>query len=112
MVSISKPPAGAIPSVWVENSVCNTGSNGKCKISSPKKSRIYVIRVTATDKAGNTGIGECSITVGNQIINASDPLFTIAQIQVVGGVDDENLVSPVPKTSGMPLPKAGKRQGV
>jgi hypothetical protein len=39
-------------------------------------------------------------------------LFTIAQIQVVGGVDDENLVSPVPKTSGMPLPKAGKRQGV
>jgi hypothetical protein len=66
MVSISKPAPGTVPSVFVENDTCTSGSNGKCKISSPKKSRLYVVQVTAIDKAGNTNMSECSTIVGNQ----------------------------------------------
>jgi hypothetical protein len=112
MVSISKPFAGNVPSVWVENDTCTTGSNGKCKISSPKKSRLYVVQVTATDNAGNTNMSECSTIVGNQGVNSSDPLFTIGKLELVGGIEDNNVVSPLAKTGLPGQTKAGKRQGI
>jgi hypothetical protein len=91
MVSISEPLPGSIPSIWAENSVCKTGTNGKCKISSPKKSRLYLVQVTATDNAGNSAMAACSTVVGSQVVDAADPLFTIAKLELVGGVDGNNM---------------------
>lgn len=91
MVSISQPLPGSIPSIWAENSVCKTGSNGKCKISSPKKSRLYLIQVMATDKAGNSAMAACSTIVGSQVVDTADPLFAIAKLEFVGGVDQNSM---------------------
>lgn len=85
MVSISTPTiAGGIPTIWVEDSVCQTDKNGKCKISSPKKSRQYEILVTAVDKAGNVGTSSCGTLVGDKTVAVEDPLFLIAKIEVAG----------------------------
>jgi len=88
MVSISTPiMAGGIPAIWVEDSACETAKSGKCKISSPKKSRQYKVVIQAVDEAGNVGTSDCSTVVGNQNVDAEDPLFLIAKTNLVGGVD-------------------------
>ena len=87
IVSISTPAKGTAPSIWAENSVCQTNQNGKCKISSPFKSRKYFVLVTATDKAGNVGMAECETTVGNADVEQEDPRFLIGKLEVVGGVE-------------------------
>lgn len=62
---------------------------------------MYIVRVTAIDKAGNVGVGECSTIVGNpkyraqtQITNV--PSFLVAKLDIVGGVkptpDDESRI--------------------
>lgn len=91
MVSISTPlTAGAIPTIWAEDHVCKTGASGRCKISSPKKSRQYKVVVSATDKAGNTKSAECDTIVGKKqkIIDPNDPLFLIASIATVGNAGE------------------------
>eukprot|EP00804_Cyclotella_cryptica_P027852 CCRYP_020589-RB/>CCRYP_020589-RB protein AED:0.30 eAED:0.30 QI:0/0.66/0.5/1/0.66/0.75/4/244/451 len=108
MVSISEPLYGSIPSIWAENSVCKTGNNGKCKISSPKKSRLYLVQVTATDNAGNSAMAECSTIVGSQVVN-TDPLFTIAKLQFIGGVDGNNLRGAPETKASIPQTKAAKQ---
>ena len=88
MVIISKPRVtGKVPSIWAEDHTCKSSNNGKCKISSPKKLREYVVRVTATDEAGNTGIGECNTLVGNQEVDTLDPIFLLTKLDMVGGVE-------------------------
>lgn len=88
MVIISEP--GAPISIWAEDQTCNTASNGKCKISSPKKSRTYVVRVTATDKAGNVGMGKCNTVVGRQAaVDGANPFFVIANLDITGGMEPE-----------------------
>ena len=87
MVIISKPQTtGEVPAIWVEDSTCKSDNNGKCKISSPKKSRKYIVHVTATDEAGNIGIGKCNTIVGNQEVDALDPVFLLTKLDMVGGV--------------------------
>lgn len=70
-----------VPSIWIEDSYCTSGS---CKISSSTgKSRDYTVRVTATDKAGNVGMGECKMIAGrNQASDLPDPLFLIAKVDL------------------------------
>jgi len=87
MVIISDRAAGQVPSIWAEDRTCRTAQNGKCKISSPKKSRSYVVRVTATDEAGNHQTGDCTTIVGNQDVDEDDPLFVIAKVDITGGVE-------------------------
>ena len=88
MVIISKPRVtGEVPAIWVEDSTCKSDNNGKRKISSPKKSREYVVRVTATDEAGNIAIGECNTLVGSQVMDVSDPIFLLATHGMTGGVE-------------------------
>ena len=88
MVIISKPQTtGEVPAIWVEDHTCKSDNNGKCKISSPKKSRKYIVHVTATDEAGNIGIGKCNTLVGSQIVDGSDPIFLLTKLDMVGGVE-------------------------
>jgi len=99
MVLISEPleTTGNILSIWVEDAYCfNTNNfreeiNERCQINSAIKTRVYIVRVTATDKAGNVGVGECSTIVGaeedreqTQVENV--PAFLIAKLDIVGGV--------------------------
>eukprot|EP00984_Skeletonema_dohrnii_P000351 scaffold119_cov79-Skeletonema_dohrnii-CCMP3373.AAC.4 len=81
------------PTIWAEDHVCKSAANGQCKISSTKKSRQYLVVVTATDEAGNSGVGSCDTKVGSASSeNENDPLFLIGEIELVGGggveVDD------------------------
>lgn len=57
-------------------------------------------------------MSECSTIVGNQGVNSSDPLFTIGKLELVGGIEDNNVVSPLAKTGLPGQTKAGKRQGI
>lgn len=88
MVFISEPRAttGNILSIWAEDHTCKSAQNGQCKISSPKKSREYIVRVTATDKAGNVGEGECNTIVGKQGVASMDPSFLLAKLDITGGM--------------------------
>ena len=90
MVFISEPRTiGVAPSIWAEDHTCKTGNNGNCKISSSKKSREYIVRVTATDKAGYVEMGECRTIVGNKEVNddVDDPIFLIGKLAITGGVE-------------------------
>jgi hypothetical protein len=91
MVFITEPRAttGNILSIWAEDHTCKSIKNGKCKISSPKKSRDYIVRVTATDKAGNVGEAECSTTIGKdqEVASVVDPSFLLAKLDITGGVE-------------------------
>ena len=93
MVIISDRATGQVPAIWAEDHTCRTDQNGKCKISSPKKSRLYVVRVTATDEAGNVGVAECNTIVGDQSV-ANDPIFPIAKLNTIGGVEVEEATDP------------------
>ena len=90
MVITSDHATGQVPSIWAEDHTCRTAQNGKCKISSPKKSRSYVVRVSATDEAGNVGASNCTTIVGNQDFDGRDPLFVIAKVNTIGGVEVED----------------------
>ena len=77
-------------SIWAEDHTCKSSNNGKCKVSSPKKLREYVVRVTATDKAGNSNTTQCNTIVGGEQSDiVDDPLFVIAKLNIVGGVEPE-----------------------
>lgn len=91
MVLISDLRTGEdTPSIWVEDSYCTSNS---CKISSSvEKSREYVVRVTATDEAGNSNTTECK-TFAGQTSNAADPLFLITKLDIVGGVEPADSTS-------------------
>ena len=94
MVIISDRATGQVPAIWAEDHTCRTDQNGKCKISSPKKSRLYVVRVIATDEAGNVGVAECNTIVGDQSV-ANDPIFPIAKLNTIGGVEAEEATDPL-----------------
>ena len=79
----------SVPSIWAEDITCQTASSGKCKISSPKASRTYYVNITATDKAGLVGFGECQTTVGNLDPDPDDPLFLIKRVSFTGGIEEE-----------------------
>ena len=87
MVIISDRGTGQVPSIWAEDVTCETAQNGECKISSPKKSRLYLVRVIVTDEAGNVGSSNCTTIVGNQIVDEDDPLFVLAKVDFTGGVE-------------------------
>ena len=86
--------ASYIPAIWVEDHTCRTAQNGNCKISSTKKSREYIVRVTATDEAGNVGVADCNTIVGDQNV-ANDPIFPIAKLNTIGGVEVEEATDPL-----------------
>jgi len=106
MLSISTPLPGiqegltTTPAIWAEDHVCY---GGQCKIPSPQyKSRQYLVVVTATDEAGNSGNGSCSTKVGQDTRRLpkssksrketpveNNPLFLIGEIEFVGGVEEE-----------------------
>ena len=91
MVILSEPHGilgQKVPSIWAEDHTCKSGNNGKCKVSSPKKLREYVVRVTATDESGNSDMVQCNTIVGGvQDGSVDDPLFLIATLDIVGGVE-------------------------
>eukprot|EP00581_Thalassiosira_minuscula_P005786 CAMPEP_0183744146 /NCGR_PEP_ID=MMETSP0737-20130205/65580_1 /TAXON_ID=385413 /ORGANISM="Thalassiosira miniscula, Strain CCMP1093" /LENGTH=2327 /DNA_ID=CAMNT_0025979781 /DNA_START=237 /DNA_END=7220 /DNA_ORIENTATION=- len=90
MVIFSEPSAIGIPSIWAKDHTCKTKTKGKCKVSAPKKSRVYTVRVTATDEAGNTKSTECSTVVGRDP-EGSNPLFVIAKLDIIGGVEENDI---------------------
>ena len=121
MVIFSEPPADAAEnmfSIWAEDSTCyNSKSSGygNCKISSDEKTRIYIVRVTAIDKAGNVGVGECSTIVGKpkyrkrtQIDNY--PFFLIARREIVGGSTTHREWPPPPPKSTRKTSRSRKDQ--
>ena len=89
MVIISDSRVDGSPSIWAEDHTCKSSNNGKCKISSPKTLREYVVRVTATDESGNSHMVQCNTIVGGDQgdIAAGDPLFLISKVDIVGGVE-------------------------
>ena len=91
MVIISDSRVDGSPSIWAEDHTCKSSNNGKCKISSPKTLREYVVRVTATDESGNSNTTQCNTIVGGEQgdIDASDPLFLISKVYLIGGVEPE-----------------------
>ena len=91
MVIISDSRVDGVPSIWAEDHTCKSSNNGKCKISSPKTLREYVVRVTATDESGNSDMVQCNTIVGGEQgdIDASDPLFLISKVDLIGGVEPE-----------------------
>ena len=95
MVIISTPrTTGKSPSIWAEDHTCKSSTNVKCKVSSTKKTREYIVRVTATDEAGNVGVHECNTIVGKivgkqSVPDTEDPLFLISKLDIVGGVERE-----------------------
>lgn len=95
---ISDSRVDGVPSIWAEDHTCMSSNNGKCKISSPKKLREYVVRVTATDESGNSATVQCNTIVGGEQDDTAavgeqddtavgDPLFLIAKVDIVGGVE-------------------------
>ena len=106
MVIISEP--GASISIWAEDHTCKTANNGQCKISSPKKSRMYMVRVTVTDEAGNVGIGKCNTVVGNQASDGADPFFVIAKLDITGGVEQSSGGPETAKLIALDLDPAGE----
>ena len=110
MVVISEPDnVTATPTILAEDYTCKTGANGKCVISSTKKSRLYMVRVTAIDKGGNFGVSECKTIVGNQDFDDTDPRFLVVKLDNIGGVEEAlPWEPPNPKNNGggnTPLPK-------
>ena len=101
MVVISEPDnVTATPTILAEDYTCKTGANGKCVISSTKKSRLYMVRVTAIDKGGNVGVGECKTIVGNQDFDDTDPRFLVVKLDNIGGVEEALPWKPNPKNNG------------
>lgn len=110
MVVISEPDnVTGSPTILAEDYTCKTGANGKCVISSTKKSRLYMVRVTAIDKGGNVGVSECKTIVGNQDFDDTDPRFLVVKLDNIGGVEEAlPWEPPNPKNNGggnTPLPK-------
>ena len=110
MVIISDSRVDGSPSIWAEDNTCNSSNNGKCKVSSPKKLREYVVRVTATDESRNSDTVQCNTIVGGKQddIAVGDPLFLISKVDFIGGVevddvqaDSEVLVEAVSGVSGL-----------
>ncbi|KAL9191170.1 hypothetical protein ACHAXT_000876, partial [Thalassiosira profunda] len=89
VISKSRDPITGAQAIWAEDITCQTASSGKCKVSSPKASRTYYVNITATDKAGLVGFGECQTTVGNLDPNPGDPLFLIKRVSFTGGFEEE-----------------------
>ena len=90
MVIISDSRVDGVPSIWAEDHTCKSDTSGKCKISSPKKLREYVVRITATDESGNSNTPtQCNTIVGGNTteIVVDDPLFLITKVDIVGGVE-------------------------
>ena len=92
--------AGNTLSIWAEDGTCynsKSSGHGSCKISSPnkEKTRIYLVRVTATDKAGNVGVGECNTIVGKEKYVQQTrlrgiknyPFFLASKLEIVGGME-------------------------
>ncbi len=92
--------AGNMLSIYAEDATCSSNSleYGYCVISSPEMgmTRIYLVRVTAIDKAGNVGVGECSTIVGrpstaNRPESGSDPsgdpFFLVSKLEIGGGME-------------------------
>jgi hypothetical protein len=101
MVVISEPDnVTKTPTILAEDYTCKTGANGKCVISSTKKSRLYMVRVTAIDKGGNVGVGECKTIVGNQDFDDTDPRFLVVKLDNIGGVEEALPWEPSPKNNG------------
>jgi len=98
MVIISDSRVAGVPSIWAEDHTCKSSNNGKCKVSSPKKLREYVVRVTATDEAGNSDMVQCSTIIGGKKGNtaAGDPLFLIAKVDFLGGKEPAKEPEAVP----------------
>ena len=88
VISKSRDPISGAQAIWAEDITCQTASSGKCKISSSKASRTYYVNITATDKAGLVGFGECQTTVGNLDPNPDDPLFLIKRVSFTGGIEE------------------------
>ena len=82
LISESRNATSGVPSIWVEDRTCQTTN---CKRSSTTPSRIYVIKITATDKDGLVGVGECSTIIGPEDLDLADPLFLIEEASFVGG---------------------------
>ena len=91
MVIISDSRVDGSPSIWAEDHTCKSSNNGKCKVSSPKKLREYVVRITATDESGNSNMTQCNTIVGGVQDDTAvgDPLFLIAKVDISGGVEPE-----------------------
>ena len=89
MVIISDSRVNGVPSVWAEDYTCKSDSSSKCKMSSPKKIREYVVRVTATDESGKFDMVQCNTIVGGNATDvvANDPLFLITKVDIIGGVE-------------------------
>lgn len=90
MVYISKTlNSGEAPHIVAEDSTCNSASNGKCIISSVSKYREYLVRVMATDEAGNSKTCVASTYVGKDGDTGQDPLFLVTSVDIVGGIEPE-----------------------
>ena len=114
-------------SIWAEDGTCyNSKSSGygSCKISSPnkEKTRIYLVRVTATDKAGNVGVGECSTIVGKEKYVQqtrlrgvkSYPFFLASKLEIVGGMEpavDTDIDTEFEIADVQPAPRSGGGTG-
>lgn len=89
--------AGNVLSIYAEDATCSSNSleYGNCVISSPEMgmTRIYLVRVTAIDKAGNVGVGECSTIVGRPSTanrpesGPGDPFFLVSKLEIGGGME-------------------------
>lgn len=94
--------------IWAEDDSCKNDKycNFASRDDDNKKARIYIVRVTAIDKAGNAGVGECSTIVVKEKYRQETqiddyPFFFIAKRDIVGGVepasdDVEDTVEPAP----------------
>ena len=85
--------SGSSLSIWAEDSTCSNAKSqeyGSCVISSMEMTRIYLVRVTAIDKAGNAGVGECSTIVGSSSTGNSPeptPFFLVSKLEIAGGTE-------------------------
>ena len=89
MVLISEPRDSitGVPSIWAADTTCKSADNGSCKVTSTKKSRRYIVRITATDKAGLIDWTECETIVGEQDYDDTEPVFLLKKVSYKGGFE-------------------------
>ena len=54
-------------------------THNKCLMDNVKKARTYVVRITGTDKSGNSASALCDLTVGAG--TPTGPLFLLSSIE-------------------------------
>ena len=82
MVLISEPRDSitGVPSIMAADTTCKSPGSGSCMVTSTKKSRRYIARITATDKAGLVESTECETIVGEQDYDDTEPVFLLKKV--------------------------------